>query len=149
MGKFDITERFKESLARKECNNDVIIDANKMTDDLFLTADLSSMSRDELERRFIGAYVRCLLHQAGYRSVVRGEGIFASEKTLRAEIVVHFFKNQKLSRDKAEQVLAAIKSHIRNNDTIAGQLEFDFSTGEYRETITTEELLEQLRSQAV
>ena len=54
-----------------------------------------------------------------------------------------------MTRDKAEQILANIKRHIRSNDTIAGQLEYDFETGECVESMTAEDLLKMLESEGV
>lgn len=148
MAKFDITEHFKVMLSAKEQKDESIIDANKMTQDILLSSDLSGLTREQLEYRFVSAYVRCLLYQANYRSVIRGKGFFVNEKTLRPELVARLFNNQKMTRDQAEQILSNIKKHIRNNDTIAGQLEYDFETGEYRETMTMEDLLQMLESES-
>jgi hypothetical protein len=120
-----------------------------MTREILWNSDLSGLSREDLEYRFVSAYVRCLLYQANYRSVIRGKGFFVNEKTMRPELVARLFNNQKMTRDKAEQILAKIKRHIRSNDTIAGQLEYDFETGECVESMTEEDLLKMLESEGV
>lgn len=149
MGKFDIVAHFKTMLSAKERKDEIIIDANKMTREILWNSDLSGLSREDLEYRFVSAYVRCLLYQANYRSVIRGKGFFVNEKTMRPELVARLFNNQKMTRDKAEQILANIKRHIRSNDTIAGQLEYDFETGECVESMTAEDLLKMLENEGV
>ena len=73
MGKFDIVAHFKTMLSAKERKDEIIIDANKMTREILWNSDLSGLSREDLEYRFVSAYVRCLLYQANYRSVIRGK----------------------------------------------------------------------------
>ena len=149
MAKFDIISHFKNILANKERKEECILDANKMSQQILWVSDLSGLSRDELEMRFVSAYVRCLLYQSGYRSVYRGKGYFVNEKTIRPELVARLFNNSKMTRDKAEQILANIKKHIKSNDTLDGQLEMDFSNGTIIEAMSRDDLLKLLEKEAV
>ena len=148
--KFDITSHFKLLLAAREHDNEIIIDANKMARQLYMRSDLSAMTREELEQRFIGIYVRGLLWQSGYRSIFKRYGYYINEKTLRPEMIARLFNNQKKSRDQVEKVLTSIKKHIRKNaDVLDGQMEFDFDNGTYIESVSKDELLRMIEEEAV
>ncbi|MBQ1555293.1 MAG: hypothetical protein IIZ68_07540 [Clostridia bacterium] len=148
MARFNIIANFKHFLFAKEQHEEVIIDANKLCTEILDVADLEEMTREELEERFVSAYIRVLLYQAGYRSVIRGKGFFVNEKTIRPELVVKLFNNEKMTLKKAEQIIANMKKHIAQND-IAGQLEFDFENECFRESMTEEDLLKMLEAEAV
>lgn len=148
MARFNIIANFKNFLFAKEQRDEVIIDANKLCEEILDVADLGQMSREELEARFVSAYVRVLLYQAGYRSVIRGKGFFVNEKTLRPELLVKLFNNEKITLKKAEQIIISMKKHIAQNN-IAGQMEFDFDNECYKESISEEDLLKMLEAEAV
>ncbi len=148
MAKLNIASHFKNFLHAREEKDEVIIDANKLSNEVRYASDLSELSREDLEQSYISAYTRVLLYQAGYRSVIRGKGFFVNEKTLRPELLVKLFNNEKITLKKAEQIIIGMKKHIARND-IAGQLEFDFENECYKESVSEEDLLKMLEAEAV
>ena len=149
MAKYDIAAHFKYFLAAKEQNNDIILDANKLADEIYDVCNLSHVSREELEYRLVSVYTRVLLYQSGYRSIIRGKGFFVNENTIRPELVARLFNNEKMTLDKANQIMADMKKRIAQNDNLAGQLEFDFENGGLRESMTKDDLLRLLEAEAI
>lgn len=146
--KFDIVSNFREALKKRLDAGTLIIDADKMAKEIWKKADLSFLKREDLERRFVAAYVRCLLWQKGFRSIVKGKGYFVHEETLRPELVARLYNNQVITRDQAESVLNRFKKHIRKNSDLEGQLVFDFERNSIVEVITVGDLLKILEKES-
>ena len=148
MKKFDIVDHFRKALYdRKQKDADLVIDADKMANEIYMNADLSSLSREELEHRFISAYTRVLLAQNGYRSVVRGLGFFVDEKTTNPSVFAMLFKNQKNSRDWEESKLNEYKKYFK--DVFPGQLTYNLETYELDPSPSLEDLIKMLEEAAI
>ena len=88
------------------------------------------------------------LYQKGYKSVVKGEGIFVNvENCEKPEYLKRLFNNAKLSESQKVNAVNIIKKRIKETN-IEGQLTIDFSNGEIVENVSEEQLLDMLKDDA-
>lgn len=131
----------------KEEKDRLVIDANNLIRDVKKEVDVYSASLDWYINFALRAAVETGLNQAGYRSAIKGEGFFVSEKCSKPEYCARLFNNAKLSEAQKAKVVSMLKKNIDRN-IIPGQLTIDFSTGMIIEDVTEKQLLEILRKDA-
>ena len=129
-------------------NNKFGISVNNLVDVLMNDSDckaaIEEVDREDLERRYYGAFIRVYLNAIGYRSVIRGKGIYIDvEKSDNPAYVAKVLENAGISVKDAEQAVLVIKKAIKANPKINGQLQFDMD-GNCIVSLSDEELLEQL-----
>lgn len=118
--------------------------------------DLSEMDRDELESRCKQAIACCSLYQNGFRSVMRGEGLFIDyQNTDNPVFLKKLTENSELDADQKRQVANALKKITEKR--IAEMPDYaQFAMGvdsdgnmRFYEEITSEEIIEMLERLAV
>lgn len=93
-------------------NNILVIDVTSLAD----YVDFSEMSREELERRCKRAAASVALYQNGYRSVVRGEGLFLDYKNSQNPIFLQrLVDNAKIDAEETEKVLRGLQMIMKQN----------------------------------
>lgn len=110
--------------------------------------DVYSASLDWYIQFALKAAVEVGLYQKGYRSVVKGEGLFVNpDNCKKPEYLKRLFNNAHLTATQKKSVedmmLKAVKS-----SAIEGQLRFDDVDGTIVEEITEKQLIEMLRADA-
>lgn len=138
-----------EYISFAEANEKLVIQADWLADRVTEAADLSTMSREDLERRFIKAANAVCLYQRGYRSVLRGEGYFVRpDLTARREYLEKLVENvqdeelaKKLKKIGLQNILKALKENMD------GQMAFG-ENGEYYIEPSVEDLLKMLAKDA-
>lgn len=135
-------------IAERENDNRVCIDMAEMIDALTDEVDVYSASIDWYVHFAIRSAIQIGLWQAGYRSVVKGEGLFINpQNTRKPEYLARLFNNAVLSEKQKQSVVEMLTGCIKNAG-IEGQLSFDFS-GQIHEDISEAQLIEMLRKDAV
>lgn len=147
MAKNEIAVVFKEKLQRFETELFPIINANKISKEIQEEISLEDMSREELEIRYIRAITSVHLYQEGYRSIIKGQGYFAHpQKISKPEYIARIYNSSIIEEKKKAQIVKKLQHTILNDSHLSGQLEFDI-TGQIKEHLTTEELLEIIRAE--
>lgn len=83
--------------------------------DLASYLDLSEMDRAELEEKCANAMAAVVLYQNGFRSFVKGRGVYIDPKKMRdARFVQQLVDNAVKDRDKREVIIEELRQ-IRNN----------------------------------
>lgn len=131
------------SLAEEEGR--LAIQSDWLADRVCESADLSEMSREDLERRYVKACNLVCLYQRGYRSVVAGHGYYVKpEVTSRRQYLEKMVSNaedaelaKSLTKVGLQNILKASKGNADH------QMAFD-DDGNYYTEPTVDELLEML-----
>lgn len=130
-----------------EDNGCLAIDAKDIVSALKGEVDIYSVPRERFVNFALEAASRCGLYQNGYRSVVRGEGLFVNLNACnKKEYLARLFNNAKLSESAKTQAVNLIMKQIKTQ--IPGQLTFDFDTGDCIEEVSEEELIAMLKADA-
>lgn len=104
--------------------------------------------QDAVNTILLGA-AEVALHQKGYRSVVRGEGLFVNPDSVKKpEYFERLLNNAIMSEVQKKHALEVLMDSARRSGC-DGQLSFDLENpGCYYEDVTEEQLLEMLRLDA-
>lgn len=125
------------------------VDVDDVIKDVKNEVDVYSASLEWYIRFALRAAVEVVLYQKGYRSVVKGEGIFVNlENCRKPEYLARMFNNAKLSETQKQKAVAIITKTIKTSG-VEGQLTFDFESGTIVEDLTEAQLIEMLRADAV
>lgn len=134
---------------QRESDMRLAADVDDIIKDVKNEVDVYSASLEWYIRFALRAAVEVVLYQKGYRSVVKGEGIFVNlENCKKQEYLARMFNNAKISEAQKAKAVAIITKAIKNSG-VEGQLAFDFETGQIVEDFTEEQLLEMLKADAV
>lgn len=110
--------------------------------------DVYSASLDWYIKFALRAAVEVVLYQKGYRSVIKGNGMFVNvQNCTKPEYLARLFNNAKLSERQKEQVVNMLKRRI-NEVGISGQMSMDLYNGTIVEDITEEQLMAMLINDA-
>lgn len=139
-----IYSRLNQWVREMKSNDAIVIDRQDLVDRL----DYSEMDRDELETRCKNADVGIILYQNGFRSVVRGKGVFIDYlKMKNPKAIEQLIANAKQSADKKRKVELAIRNALKNleeSEDYGSQMAFDEDMTIFEE-MTREELIQALR----
>lgn len=139
-----IYSRLNQWVREMKTNDAIVIDRQDLVDRL----DYSEMDRDELEIRCKNADVGIILYQNGFRSVVRGKGVFIDYlKMKNPKAIEQLISNAKQSADKKRKVELAIRNALKNleeSEDYGSQMAFDEDMTIFEE-MTREELIQTLR----
>lgn len=132
---------------RREDENRLAADVEDIIKEVKEEVDVYSASLDWYIRFALHAAVEVALYQKGYRSVVKGEGIFVNlDNCNKPAYLARMFNNAKLTEKQKQQAVAMIQKAIKTK-TMEGQLRFD-TDGTIIEDITEQQLIEMLRDDA-
>jgi hypothetical protein len=135
-------------LEEKQDENRLAIDVGTIMEEVKEQVDVYSASMDWYVRFALRAAIEVSLYQRGYRSVVKGEGLFVNPADCeKPEYMARLFNNAELTRRQKETVVGMIKKAIKTSN-MDGQLAFDFETGLIKEDITEQKLIEMLKADA-
>lgn len=129
---------------RKEEEGRIAISVDDLENEIRRLVDIDEMHLDWLIHFALRAAAEVTLYQHGYRSVIKGNGMFVSlQNCEKKEYLDRLFNNAKLTATQKQQVVRMIKNRI---DTlgIPGQLQIDAATGTIVETISEEKLMAML-----
>lgn len=133
---------------QREEDNCLAIDTDSVISEVREEIDVYSASLDWYIRNTLRDAVQVSLYQKGYRSVVKGEGIFVNLKNCeKPEYLSRLFNNAKLSEAQKTKVVGIIKKTIKEQGC-EGQLTFDLEDGTIIEDVTEQQLIEMLRKDA-
>lgn len=135
---------------QKEDESRLAVDVNNIIVNVKNEVNVYSAQLEWYIQFALRAAVEVVLYQKGYRSVVKGEGVFVNlQNCKKPEYLARMFNNAKLSEAQKQKVVARITKAIQEA-SIEGQLSFDFSgeNGTIVEEITEQRLIEMLRADA-
>lgn len=133
----------------KESEGKICIDKETLVRDVQKEVDVHSASLDWFINMALRAAAEVALYQNGYRSVVKGDGLFVNpEHCNKKDYLIRLFNNAKLTEIQKQKVVEVIKKTV-NEKIIPGQLTMDFSTGLLVEDLTVDQILEMLRQDAM
>lgn len=136
-----------DMISAEEDRKKIAINVDKIAQDVMNIADIQSMDKAELAKRYIKAVAEVALYDNGYRSVVRGEGYFVNQELCKNhEYVARFLNNAKGTAEEKEQVVKIITQDFRSLPEY-GQYRFD-GDGRVIEEITRDGLIEKLKEDA-
>lgn len=111
--------------------------------------DLSELDREDLERKCADAIAAVALYQAGFRSVVRGSGLFVDyAQTNKPEFLKRICNNAHLDARIKEQIAKGLLRILIDTCGDESQLAFDMEGNVYEEA-TRDELISMLEELAV
>lgn len=132
---------------RREDEKRLAADVDDIIKELKQEVDVYSASFEWYVQFALRAAVEVGLYQKGYRSVVKGEGIFVNLDNCSNPIyLARMFNNANLSVKQKEKALAILQKAIKTSG-VEGQLTFD-TDGTIIEEITEKQLIEMLRADA-
>lgn len=135
-------------IASLEEDNRLAIDVDALIDDVKKEVDVHSASLEWYIRFALRAAAEVSLYNAGYRSVVKGTGIFVNPKNCKKpEYLAKMFNNAKLSEEQKKKVVEMLIWTIKEAGC-EGQMFIDFETGQIAVGITTAELIALLKKDA-
>ncbi len=125
--------------------NRPVMDVETIINDLKREVDVYSASLDWYIKLALRQAVSIGLWQKGYRSVVRGKGLFVNpDDCNKPEYLARLFNNAKLSEVQQTQVVNMMKNRLKETG-IDGQLTWAMD-GTVTEDVTEKQLLEMLES---
>ena len=134
-------------ISEREEENRLALNVSDIVDEVKKEVDVYSASIDWYIWFALRSAVEVGLYQRGYRSVVKGKGLFVNlDNCEKPEYLARMFNNAKLSESQKETVVNLIKKQIKTAGC-EGQLSFDIN-GTIIEDITEEKLLEMLEADA-
>ena len=106
--------------------------------------DVYSASIDWYVKTILRQAVEISLWQKGYRSVIKGNGMFVNvQNCSKPEYLARLFNNAKLTERQKQQIVNMIKRKI-SEVGMPGQMSMDFATGTIIEDVTEEQLMAML-----
>jgi hypothetical protein len=134
-------------IASEETKHKLAIDVERLTRMIQRIIDFDEIPIEELKDRYARAAASVALYQNGYKSVVRGEGLFVNvENCKKKEYLAKLYNNARMTKRQKEAALELIAKTIKLNE-IPGQLKF-MPDGTYEEEATIDELIQMLREDA-
>lgn len=135
-------------ISQHEDENRLALKADNLIEEVKEEVDVYSASIDWFIRFALRAAVEVGLYQKGYRSVVKGNGIFVNPNNCNnPAYLARLFNNATLSERQKQQVVEMLKKTIKQQEC-SGQLSFDWVTNTIIEDVTEEQLLAMLEKDA-
>ena len=142
-----IYSRLNKWIRTMKSNGSVVIDRRELTKRL----DYSEMSREELEARCKNVDVSMMLYQNGFRSVVKGKGVFVDSVEMKnPDTIAQLVRNATASTEQKKQVELALREALKNlekSEDFGSQIAFDEDMTLFEE-MSRDELIEVLRELA-
>lgn len=136
------------TITQMEMEDHAVLKAETLIDAVKEQVDVYSATLDWYIRFALRAAVEVGLYQNGYKSVIKGKGLFVNPTLCKKpEYLARLFNNAKLTELQKKQAVDAIMGSIKASGC-EGQLSMDFSTGLLSEDITEPQLLEMLEREA-
>lgn len=133
---------------QKEDENRLAIDVNNVIEEVKNEVNVYSAQLEWYIQFALKAAVEVGLYQKGYRSVVKGEGVFVNlQNCNKPEYLARMFNNAKLTETQKQKVVAQITKAIKANG-IEGQYSFD-ANGFIVEDVTEQQIIDMLKADAV
>lgn len=135
-------------IKQREDEERLVISADMLVDEVKDEVDVHSAKLEWYINFALRAAAEVALYQAGYRSVIKGKGYFASAINCdKPEYLARFFNNAKLTEQQKHRVVSYLKRRI-NEVGLQGQMSIDFDTGEIVEDVSLDALVEMLKADA-
>lgn len=135
----------------KEDENRLAIDVDSLVKEVKREVDIYSVPLDWYIKNALKAAAETTLNQNGYRSVVKGNGLFVNaEHCTNKNYLFRLFNNAKLSEFQKKRVVQFLMKKIQELGT-EGQFRFDLDDLESAtivEDVTQKELIEMLMRDA-
>ena len=146
-----IYAQYSKFIKEQKNDNKLVIDVEKLAE----CVDFSEMPREELERRCKRAAASVALNQNGYKSVLRGEGLFVDYVNCTNPIFLqHLVENTKIDAIQAETAMKTLQKIMKQNaeelpDYVQIAFQFD-SEGHSKmvDELSLTQILEMLRAEA-
>lgn len=134
---------------QKEEEHRLAISSAELIERVKEEVDVYSASIDWYVQMVLRQAVEIALWQKGYKSVIRGDGMFVNvQNCTKPQYLYRLFNNAKLTEKQKQQVVNKIKDRINEVGT-PGQMSVDFETGMIIEDVTTEQLMAMLIEDAI
>lgn len=133
----------------KEEQKRLAISVDQMVKELMASVniDVHSASMDWYIETALKSAISTVLNQNGYRSVIKGDGLFINpDICLKKEYMARLINNVMLEENQKKQIEDMLMKKAESG--IPGQLCFDPETGSIVEEITLEELVSMLKKDA-
>ena len=135
-------------IRQKEFDDHLAISVDQLVNEVPEEVDIHSADLNWYINFALKAAAEVSLYNAGYRSVVKGRGLFVNLQNCKnPAYLAKLFNNAKLTEKQKEQVVNMITRKINEVNT-PGQMSIDFSTGTIIEDITEEKLIQMLEEDA-
>lgn len=135
-------------ISQHEEENHIAISADELIDEVKNEVDVYSATLDWYIRFALKAAIEVGLYQKGYRSVVKGEGIFVNpDNCNKPEYLARLFNNAKITEEQKRRITDMLRKAIKTSG-IEGQLTLDFATGMIVEDVTESQLIDMLKADA-
>lgn len=134
-------------IKQKEDEERLAISADQLVEEVQKEIDVYSVPIGWYVKFALKQAAEVALNQSGYRSVVKGNGLFVNPNDCdKKEYLKKLFNNAKLTERQKQQVVEMLKKRIAEVD-IPGQYSFDMN-GNIAEDITTSQLIDMLKIDA-
>ena len=131
------------AIRERENDDKLVISVDDMVAQLKGDVDFDSVSKEVLADYVLRYAVAIGLNDNGYRSVVKGEGLYVNlEDCKNPDFIARLFNNAMIEEKAKEQVVNVIRKEIEASNV--KQFAFDID-GMIFEEMTAEQLLELLR----
>lgn len=131
-----------------EDENRMVISVDEVVKRVKNEVDIYSATLDYYIDSTINHAVATILNQAGYRSVVKGNGLYVNlDSCENPDVLARLYNNASFSEQQKKQVVEMIKKRIKEVE-VSGQFEMDFETGNIIECISEEQLIAILEADA-
>lgn len=135
-------------IKQEEAKGKLAIDVKALIEDVQDEVDVHSASLDWYIKVALSAAAENTLYQNGYRSVVKGNGLFVNADNCTNEVYLkRLFNNAKLTELQKKQIADYLAKRIKTLG-YGGQLSMDFETMTISEDITEEKIIAMLRRDA-
>lgn len=131
------------AIRERESDNKLVISVDDLVSQLRDDFDFDSVSKEVLADYVLRFAIAVGLNDNGYRSVVKGEGLYVNlEDCKNPDFIKRLHNNAMLDKNAKQQIVDAIRKKIELSDV--KQLAFDIE-GMLFEEVTAEQLLEILK----
>ncbi len=132
----------------KEAENRLAIDVQTLINEVKDEVDIYSAPLDWYVQNVLRAAAEVALWQSGYKSVVKGYGIFVNAANCKNPVYAkRLFNNAKLAELQKQKVVDFLMKNYQPMG-IPGQLTMDMDTGTVIEDVSLEQLMEMLTKDA-
>jgi hypothetical protein len=135
-------------ISAKEDKGKIVMDARRLTEQIQDLINLDkSMTIGELKDAYAKAAVQCSLYQHGYKSILRGEGLFVKvDVATNKNVLKKLYNNANESVRQKASALEKIFKRLKVVNGCEGQLTFD-EKGNVTEEENIAELIDRIREE--
>lgn len=136
------------AINKREKEQRLALDVDDIIDQVKTDVNVDDVPIGWLMDFALKAATEVTLYQEGYRSVVKGEGLFVNpDNCEKPEYYGRLFNNAKLAEVQKKKIVDMLVKRIKDAN-IEGQLRFDLSSGTVVEDMTEQQLIEMLKEDA-